>query len=428
MQPSSDTAMTTEYLRTLLQEGEKEWLEYKAELPHNLLEKVNKTAQLEARGTLFKDLQALANARSDRRIRYMIVGVKDLRVRREVVGIETKLDGSDFLQWTRPVFQPQIRFEVEFVDIDDKCVLVFLVKAADELLVAEMDFETKLRCGQVWYRVGPQNLVAGREVLLEFLANERPAEEVLKRLIFTRLMAIAQWHHLDLVRFAGVLSGFGFTAGVLSDAQLALNELNDEAVEFICEHFLVNREWLMGLSDIIDGTEQMWSKRNREFGQRVLELIAAQQLQTVYVVKSRDFDLDTSKSRDDEDDEIGLVLVIGHRLVSGEYQTFERWGFEPFLYQRTREELLGIVWFLTTLARNGGGGAARGYPQGVAVAQADFEALFRGEIHIAQLLHERVHHRRWYPHDLLGGLGELPQEVAWREGVMELLGRDAVAR
>jgi Putative DNA-binding domain len=158
--------MTLDELNILLDRSESELLDWKAAYPRHLFDRAHTEGHLTARGTLLKDLQALANAPGDGP-RHLIYGVKDHITSRRIVGVTDPLDDADVQDWVRNALEPAPRFVLEFVPIQGKNVAVFTIypaPSAQRPHVARATFGG-LHQGQVWYRRGTQNAVADSQTL-----------------------------------------------------------------------------------------------------------------------------------------------------------------------------------------------------------------------------------------------------------------------
>jgi predicted HTH transcriptional regulator len=145
-----------------LPEGER--LDWKATFPQGLERAAHTEEHKTARGTLLKDLLALANAPGDS-VRHLVYGVKDQISTRHVVGVSHQVDDAELRDWIRNAIEPSIKFVYDPFEYDSKQVAVFtLYPTKDRPYVAAEDMGKKFHKGQVWYRDGTQNRVAVGEL------------------------------------------------------------------------------------------------------------------------------------------------------------------------------------------------------------------------------------------------------------------------
>jgi Putative DNA-binding domain len=392
----------SEVLLGLLEHGECTWLEYKTKLPDHLFNRADQKLQLTGRGELLKDLQALVNAEDDKRKRYLVYGIKDLPTERRIEGLNElpAFDGADLAKWIGNAFEPPFPCEVARCELEGKQLLLLTVTASDHgPHVAKSDYEHMLRAGQVWFRRGPGNIVATREALERLFRPLETPQERHARVRYQRFLEVLNWHALDEAQSAKILARFKFDPGVFGHQRDTLARLDDEALEFICAYFSVNREWLMDRDDNKNVTRHYWSDRVQAFGKRILELIKADSLSCVHLLNSDEVDpaAEHEPARTRIGDQIGFVLELTHPLGTQEYTTYEPWGFERWWYPRTRLEFLTVIWFLERLTMRLQGRTRYWFVRGTTLAREQFEAMWKGELHFAEILRLEGSLRRWYP-------------------------------
>jgi hypothetical protein len=163
--------MTKDDLQNLLVESESDHIDWKVKPPAGLELPAKEIEHQEARGELLKDIQALANARSQS-IRYLVWGVADnVRPRRiKPFRNDKNFDDAKFQDWVKNAMEPTLRFN--YIEIDwetDGIIGVFKIyPESGQTYVAKSDVGGVLHKGQVWYRQSSQNNVATLEQLKKF--------------------------------------------------------------------------------------------------------------------------------------------------------------------------------------------------------------------------------------------------------------------
>ncbi len=151
---------TSRALRELLSEPEQTWIDWKANWPPGVLD--GKHSQRDAhRGKLLKSLVSIANSIVHER-GYLVYGVDNRENRRTVVGVDRSFDDAEFQDWNWAAFDPPIQFQFREEDHEGKRVALFeVVPSMEYPHVCKMNFGTELCAGQVWFRRGSRNTVAG---------------------------------------------------------------------------------------------------------------------------------------------------------------------------------------------------------------------------------------------------------------------------
>jgi len=181
MGKGGEAIVNVDDFKRLLLHGESDWLDYKAEL-HPGIEQpgADKPTRQEGQGALLKDLMCLANSPSPSRNRYLIRGVKDQKSVRHPLGVPISLDDADVQTWLEGRFDPPLQVQYwqwslageRFVGVFEICTRPGVVhvpaKALGKALVE----------GQVWWRQGSRNTLAGRAGLEVLFGPPRPVMEV----------------------------------------------------------------------------------------------------------------------------------------------------------------------------------------------------------------------------------------------------------
>lgn len=162
-------------LEELMQQGEGESLDWKRDFPQPLLSGNSDPYWNTGRGTLLKDMAAIANTITPGN-GHLVYGVKDTGTERIVFGISKQWDDATFQQWVTNTFDPPIKFSyAEIQWDDDKIIGVFDIQRSPAFPhVATQDVGAALCKGQVWFRRGSQNDVAGRDDLKEMFTAPEP--------------------------------------------------------------------------------------------------------------------------------------------------------------------------------------------------------------------------------------------------------------
>ncbi|MDK2014045.1 MULTISPECIES: AlbA family DNA-binding domain-containing protein [unclassified Deinococcus] len=165
----------------LLQFGESDWLDYKAELgPGIEVPQTSKDQRDIDQGKLLKDLMCLANSPSPELRRYLIRGVKDLEGQRHVQGVSRSLDDADIQSWLHGKFDPPLNVQYwQWRLQDDRYVGVFEITVTPGVAhVPATSHGKALIKGQVWWRIGTQNQLPGAAGLQRLFGPPRPFPRV----------------------------------------------------------------------------------------------------------------------------------------------------------------------------------------------------------------------------------------------------------
>ncbi len=158
----------------LLKYGEADWLDWKRQLYSGLeLQAIDRSEWEIGKGTLLKDLAALANSMSVKDKRYLIRGVQDHGYKREIIGVSKQFDDADFQTWVKNAFDPPLKIHYETIEPEPgKLVGVFAIEFDPRgPHVAVQSVGGKLFEGQVWLRRGTQNDFARRADLEALLVT-----------------------------------------------------------------------------------------------------------------------------------------------------------------------------------------------------------------------------------------------------------------
>ena len=167
----------------LLKESESNFLDWKQDFPEGLIRaETAKARKEEGKAALLKDLVSLANTQG-RDPAYLIYGVRDCRIRREVVGTSKSFDGASFQEWAENAFDPSPIFSYsELQSPDQKRVAIFEInKATNSPHVAKVTLGGILHKGQIWFRKDSKNTVALHFDIKKMFIPEAPV-------IFTDLL------------------------------------------------------------------------------------------------------------------------------------------------------------------------------------------------------------------------------------------------
>jgi hypothetical protein len=169
--------MNQDEFRPLLEIGETQWLEWKADFPSGLIQGNKSPIWESGKAELLKDIIALANA-SGQTPSYLIYGVKDLKVERHVVGISKSFDDADFQQWAKNAFDPPPAFQyTEIGWSSSKTIGVFQIKKTSGYPhVIKENIGRIIHKGQVWFRTESQNDVALKSDLEKMFRGETPVQ------------------------------------------------------------------------------------------------------------------------------------------------------------------------------------------------------------------------------------------------------------
>lgn len=167
----------------LLNESESPYLDWKEDFSKGLLltkeEKKNpenKRLWEIDRAKLIKDLVAIANS-IDEQKGYLVLGVKDNLINREVTGISKpeQWDDAIFQEWVKKYVFPLINFSFEELDYSGTTVGLFEISPSTEFphLIIE-NHKGIFYKGQIYYRHGSQNRIALYSELKEMFGGIEP--------------------------------------------------------------------------------------------------------------------------------------------------------------------------------------------------------------------------------------------------------------
>lgn len=167
--------ITKEELDKLLGYSEASWLDWKATFPSGIARGKSDPDWDKGRGTLLKDLVAIANG-EDEQFGYLIYGVKDLITYREVVGISSSWDDATFQTWAENTFDPIPRFHYSEMQWDPikKIGIIEIERSPNYPHVTVTNVGGVIFEGQVWFRRGTKNTVAHRADLQRMFLGEEP--------------------------------------------------------------------------------------------------------------------------------------------------------------------------------------------------------------------------------------------------------------
>ena len=170
--------MTKDEFENLLEKGESQNLEWKADWPPGLVGGRGDPNWDKGRGELLKDLISLSNSAGSSPA-LLVIGVKEEGTIRKVSGITKLFDDADFQQWATNTFDPPPVFLYVLLRWKDKDVGVFSVERVPDFPhVVKNDLGGILYKGQVWFRRGTQNNIALHSDLLEILKGVEPLKIV----------------------------------------------------------------------------------------------------------------------------------------------------------------------------------------------------------------------------------------------------------
>ena len=166
--------MTKDEFEKLLSEGESTCLDWKRDLPSELLG-VRGPAWDVGRAKLLKDLVALANGHGAEQA-YLVYGVEDLGSDRRVCGITKSLDDAQLQQWAENTFDPPPTFRYTEIPWEaSKTVgVVTIFRVPDYPHVVAASLGGVLFEGQVWFRRGTKNTVALHDDLRHMFVGDVP--------------------------------------------------------------------------------------------------------------------------------------------------------------------------------------------------------------------------------------------------------------
>jgi len=167
--------MNLDQFKPLLDEGESQDLEWKKDWPQGLLGGKRDPIWDKGRGELLKDLISLANSVGSSPV-HLICGVKDLGARRRVYGVSKLFDDADFQQWAENTFDPSPKFLFNEIEWKNNVNIgVFTIERIPDLPhVVKKGLGDVLYKGQVWFRKGTQNNIAGYKELRTMFEGDKP--------------------------------------------------------------------------------------------------------------------------------------------------------------------------------------------------------------------------------------------------------------
>jgi predicted HTH transcriptional regulator len=158
----------------LLKSGESNWLDWKRQLDPILEQQTSSHSDWnKGKGTLLKDIAALANAISSREKRYLIRGVQDHGHARTIIGITKRFDDSTFQTWVNQTFDPPIHIHYEEIEAEpNKIVGIFEITYDPKGPHVSLQDLGPLHKGQIWLRRGTSNDFAKRADLDALLKHD----------------------------------------------------------------------------------------------------------------------------------------------------------------------------------------------------------------------------------------------------------------
>lgn len=166
--------LTSHELTALLEQQEGPSLDWKRDFPPGLLQRADREQWEKGRGSLLKDLVAMANGAIES-VTYLIYGVADSRGVRTVVGISQHWDDAMLQTWARSAIEPAVQFAYYEIACDgNRIVGVLEISPSNEWPHVAVRDVGDLHEGQVWYRTGTRNTIAHLPELRVLIAGEQP--------------------------------------------------------------------------------------------------------------------------------------------------------------------------------------------------------------------------------------------------------------
>ena len=164
----------TRNLTDLLTFTESPWLDWKREFPAGIVGGSAHAQRDEHRGKLLKSIVSIANSVVDE-CGYLVYGVEDKAGSRAVVGVSTHFDDALFQDWNEKSFSPAIHFQYREELHGGKRVALFeIAPSCDYPHVCADNIGRELQQGQVWFRRGSRNTLAGHADLTRMFATHEP--------------------------------------------------------------------------------------------------------------------------------------------------------------------------------------------------------------------------------------------------------------
>lgn len=167
--------MNKQSLLDLLKYPESTWLDWKADFHGGLIKGAKDPQWEKGRGTLLKDMVALANS-EDERYGFLVYGVQDDQINRTVRGAtQVPFEDADVQQWVENAFDPP--FTCSFGKVEwspgQTVAIVSIEHSPSYPHVSRRNIGEVIHEGQVWYRRGSKNTVAlHNELKVMFLGSE----------------------------------------------------------------------------------------------------------------------------------------------------------------------------------------------------------------------------------------------------------------
>ncbi|MBI3920919.1 MAG: ATP-binding protein [Armatimonadetes bacterium] len=171
----SEWPMNKQSLLELLKYPESTWLDWKADFPDGLIRGAKDPQWEKGKGTMLKDMVAIANS-EDERNGCLAYGVIDDGGNRTVQGTSKVIFGdADLQQWVENAFDPPFIFSYGKVEWSpgQTVAIVCIEHSPSYPHVCRRNIGEVIHEGQVWYRRGSKNTVAlHNELKVMFLGSE----------------------------------------------------------------------------------------------------------------------------------------------------------------------------------------------------------------------------------------------------------------
>jgi hypothetical protein len=212
--------------------------------------------------------------------------------------------------------------------------------------------------------------------------------------IHQRFLTLLQTHDIDFPQAVSVLRHHGFTLSAFADENRLLDLLTEQVLRYLSDTFHVNRGWLSGVENWV-AINRTWYKEVFPTAETLLNY-SKQGLQprVIFIRRAgaKFEDKDT-----EEKEEIGFVVRLSRTTDDGvKFHTFEKWAFEPWNYNKSRNDIQSLIAFCEKAAS-----LYRLSFTGYELSQASLEVLRSGQMLPVKPLKLRT--SVWYPDNYISG-------------------------
>ncbi|TNL07491.1 hypothetical protein CYD30_18230 [Kosakonia cowanii] len=177
----------------------------------------------------------------------------------------------------------------------------------------------------------------------------KPAADNKIRGIYDRLMSLFEFHNINTVDMAKMLSGYGIKLSQLRHPDKFIDNISMDMLKEIADWFSVDYKWITGETEWMYSTrEHTWYKDSYNFSLFLLEKSFRHPDLKVSVVKGSNVSFDNAEKLDEQLSRlyVGFILSYTHQINGVSFTKYEICEFQRWNYEKCRGYLRFIFYFL----------------------------------------------------------------------------------